>query len=380
MPEDEAKAIRKLFERVGQRTGLEDQLHTLLAATPEERQQAIARFLAEHFPADPWQEVLLSVGLVDEEFDGFGHPPYVPVGTCFESRAALRASGLHGPLQAGIWGKAREDAKSIVVSGGYEDDRDYGDLIIYTGQGGRDADSGRQVADQELTRGNAALVNSQSSGTPVRVIRGAEPDNAHAPSRGYRYDGLYRVEDHWSQRGESGFLVWQYRLVAVDAAGVNEADIRAAHNAAKFGRPPRDEPLPTGNDAPGRRVTSTQRVVRSTAVANTVKRLYDYACQVCGTRIETPTGAYSEAAHIRPLGRPHNGPDTPENVLCLCPNHHVAFDFGMLTIDPGGTVVEHGSQQRTYELRLHPQHAIAAEHLAYHREHHEARRTAPVEG
>ncbi|MEV4437186.1 YDG/SRA domain-containing protein [Streptomyces sp. NPDC049585] len=382
MPEDEAKAVRKLFERVGQTTGLEDQLRTFLVATPEERQQAIARLLAEHFPADPWQEVLLSVGLVDEEFNGFGHPPYVPVGTCFESRAALRASGLHDHLQAGIWGKADEDAKSIVVSGGYEDDRDYGDVIIYTGQGGQQ--KRRQVRDQELTLGNAALVNSQSSGTPVRVIRGYKGDKVYSPERGYRYDGLYRVEDHWSQRGQSGFLVWQYRLVAVDAAGVKEADIRAAHNAAKFGRPTLDEPLPTGlptgNDAPGRRVTTTQRVVRSTAVANIVKRMYDYTCQVCGIRIETPTGAYSEAAHIRPLGRPHNGPDTPENVLCLCPNHHVAFDFGMLTIAPDGTVVEHGSQQRTYKLRLHPQHAIAAEHLAYHREHHEARRAAPVEG
>lgn len=37
---------------------------------------------------------------------------------------------------------------------------------------------------------------------------------------------------------------------------------------------------------------------------------------------------YAEAAHIRALGSPHNGPDVIENVLCLCPNHHVLFDNG----------------------------------------------------
>jgi putative restriction endonuclease len=36
---------------------------------------------------------------------------------------------------------------------------------------------------------------------------------------------------------------------------------------------------------------------------------------------------------VRGLGRPHNGPDTPDNVLCLCPNHHVLFDAYSIFID-----------------------------------------------
>ena len=39
-------------------------------------------------------------------------------------------------------------------------------------------------------------------------------------------------------------------------------------------------------------------------------------------------------AHIKDLGRPHNGPDTEENVLCLCPNHHALFDRYGFYIDP----------------------------------------------
>jgi putative restriction endonuclease len=38
----------------------------------------------------------------------------------------------------GIHGTAKEGADSIVVSGGYVDDRDMGDVIIYTGEGGND--------------------------------------------------------------------------------------------------------------------------------------------------------------------------------------------------------------------------------------------------
>jgi hypothetical protein len=37
---------------------------------------------------------------------------------------------------------------SIVLSGGYVDDLDEGDLIVYTGEGGRDPGTGRQIADQ----------------------------------------------------------------------------------------------------------------------------------------------------------------------------------------------------------------------------------------
>ena len=63
-------------------------------------------------------------------------------------------------------------------------------------------------------------------------------------------------------------------------------------------------------------------------VSRFVKKLYEDACQVCGVRLEIPGGAVSEGAHIRSLGRPHSGPDTVDNVLCLCPNHHTLFDEG----------------------------------------------------
>lgn len=71
-------------------------------------------------------------------------------GTEFASRRDLHDAGVHRGLQRGIGSKG----ESIVLSGGYVDDEDHGDLIIYTGEGGRSAQTGRQITDQTMTRGN----------------------------------------------------------------------------------------------------------------------------------------------------------------------------------------------------------------------------------
>lgn len=123
--------------------------------------------------------------------------------------------------------------------------------------------------------------------------------------------------------------------------------------------------LPGGNETPGRRTVETQRIVRLTEVGRRVKALHDSTCQVCGVRLETDVGPYAEAAHIRPLGRPHDGPDTPENVLCLCANCHVLFDKGAFAVGDNLTLVG----ARSGVLRVHEKHNISLVMLAYHHEH-----------
>jgi putative restriction endonuclease len=88
----------------------------------------------------------------------FGEIPGNPPGTAYVDRRGLADAGVHKPLQHGISGAGAEGADPIVVSGGYEDDEDYGSLIVYTGAGGRDPTTGSQVADQEFTAQNLALV------------------------------------------------------------------------------------------------------------------------------------------------------------------------------------------------------------------------------
>ncbi|CAM5470245.1 hypothetical protein KAURM247S_03798 [Kitasatospora aureofaciens] len=290
-------------------------------------------------------------------FDGFGAVPGIEVGSIFVNRRALSDAKVHRPLQAGICGTVKTGAESIVVSGGYEDDRDHGDLIVYTGQGGRDPNSGQQTGHQELIRGNAALVTSMTTGQPVRVIRGASGDPEYSPKTGYRYDGLFRVEQSWHENGQSEFRIWRYRLERIDAAVATAA--------------PKSLPLePVGQEKPTRMESMVQRIVRSTKVANFVKQTHDFTCQVCGIRLQTPTGAYAEAAHIRGLGEPHGGPDVTSNVLCLCPNHHALFDFGMLTIRDDLMVIDHAAGSPIGKLREATDHQVDREHLAYHREHY----------
>lgn len=269
----------------------------------------------------------------------------------YENRIALSLAGVHTPRMAGISGSETEGADSIVISGGYEDDLDLGDEIIYTGQGGNDPATGAQIADQALRRGNLSLALSMQEGLPVRVIRGANHRSPFSPPIGYRYDGLYRVEDCWHETGKSGYLIWRFRLrkIGSDRSSLIVREERESYDAGP---------------APRRRV-QIARIIRNTETARAVKRMHDYRCQVCGLRLETPGGPYAEGAHIRPLGEPHNGPDTAENILCLCPNHHVLFDAGALTIQDDLIIT--GTMDRLRTVRGHAPHP---EHLRYHREHY----------
>jgi putative restriction endonuclease len=278
----------------------------------------------------------------------FGEIPEVPVGTPFSSRRALFDAGVHRQLQAGIAGGEQAGAESIVVSGGYEDDEDYGDLIVYTGQGGNDPNTGRQVADQQLTLGNAGLMKSRVEGLPVRVVRGAHPGSPFAPPSGFRYDGLYYVEDAFHVIGKSGFKIWRFKLRRQDTS------------------PPPWDPenarRPPEAALPGMKEVTVLRVIRNTAMAREVKVVHDYTCQVCGLRLQTPIGPYAEGAHIRPLGAPHRGPDTLDNLLCLCPNHHLLFDVGAIAIsDDMALIGIHG------KLRIAAKHRINLDHIRYHR-------------
>lgn len=280
----------------------------------------------------------------------FGHVPGYPEGSLFEDRADLNESRVHVPTQAGIAGSQTEGAESIVLSGGYEDDADYGNVFIYTGHGGRDPRTGQQTHDQPFTRGNRALALSKQNRLPVRVIRGSSHDSPYSPPSGYGYDGLYAVEDFWHEVGKSGFRIWRFRLVKIPNA-TTPAQQTIAEEPAEY-------------SVTSRREVRGSQIIRDTVQAKAIKTLYDNRCQICETRLECPAGPYSEAAHIRPLGAPHNGTDTKGNMLCLCPNHHVLFDNGAVSVAEDLSLIGiEGS------LNVHEGHHVDQRHLAYHREH-----------
>ncbi|WP_236591731.1 HNH endonuclease [Streptomyces sp. NHF165] len=119
---------------------------------------------------------------------------------------------------------------------------------------------------------------------------------------------------------------------------------------------------------PAERKESTAfRPVRDVALVRRVKELYRNTCQVCGTRLLFKRRPYSQAAHIRGLGTPHDGPDELPNLLCLCPNHHVLFDGLEIYIDTDGIVQWTHGGEPLGRLHRHPSHPIDEGHLRYHR-------------
>lgn len=105
---------------------------------------------------------------------------------------------------------------------------------------------------------------------------------------------------------------------------------------------------------PNRECILVNRILRDTEVTKRIKSAHDHHCQICGLTLELPGGKkYAEGHHIRPLGEPHNGPDIEENVICVCPNHHVLLDYGAMELSPD--II------RNMELSF-----IAPEYLEYH--------------
>lgn len=281
----------------------------------------------------------------------FGTPDGIRVGQQFIDRRDAHENFAHRPLQGGISGTKAEGADSIVVSGGYIDDEDHGDYLIYTGQGGKDPNSNRQISDQSAEApGNAGLVTSMVRGLPVRVIRGPDRRSPYAPLSGYVYAGLFTVTNSWKVKGVNGYLVMRFKLERLP-----EQPALITREAPEID--------------PQYAVTTISRRVRDSALAREVKAMYSNCCQACGTAVPgIGNRFYSEGAHVRPLGRPHLGQDHLENLLCLCPNHHSEMDLGGMVILDDFRLA-HTSDSRAFsELSFRPGHTIDGENVRYQRQ------------
>ncbi|KAI4332871.1 hypothetical protein L6164_017746 [Bauhinia variegata] len=163
--------------------------------------------------------ILMTKGIRTNMRKRIGAVPGIEIGDIFFFRMELCVVGLHAPSMGGIdymtpRGESEEEpqAVSIVSSGGYDDDVDDSDVLIYTGQGGNSNKKDKEVADQKLERGNLALEVSSRRHNEVRVIRGMR-DAANPSLKVYVYDGLYKIQESWRERGKSGGGVFKYKLV-----------------------------------------------------------------------------------------------------------------------------------------------------------------------
>ncbi|WP_094770586.1 YDG/SRA domain-containing protein [Microbacterium gorillae] len=259
----------------------------------------------------------------------YGPVPGVPTGARFRTRRALYDRRVHHDIRQIICGgpDPAVGAESVLVPAGRPDDHDLGGILYLTGSGNTRA--GRVVSDQVLTGLNRILADNIDSGQPVRLIRETAGE--------FAYDGLFLVEDAYLRSGVDGHAICQFRLRQMRPVAAPDRSV-----------PP----------AQAQRALATHyRLVRDPAVPARVKALYDHRCQICGIRIQTLAGAYSEGAHLVPLGGGTDGPDTDANVLCLCPNHHVMLDHGALAITDEWLVIDRDGQT-IGDLTLHPDHQL----------------------
>lgn len=119
-----------------------------------------------------------------------------------------------------------------------------------------------------------------------------------------------------------------------------------------------------------RQTREVQAQIRDRKKAAALRRHYQNTCVFCGARLQVGHNRwYSEAAHVKPLGKPHNGPDRASNMIVLCPNHHLQFDRGILLLKrtPSGFVIRSrikGDPLNNQVVNL--RHTVDEEFVSYH--------------
>ncbi len=145
-------------------------------------------------------------------------------GQTFRSCLELSKNMIHqyqnkngsSPTAPGIVTDRDGIASSILLNGGYVDDEDYLNRIIYTGSGGQDKRKVQiddQVIEGQAGRNNLGLVNAYRGESPIRVIRGFKHKSEHAPSSGYRYDGLFYIKKVWWDQSIHGPIIIRFELI-----------------------------------------------------------------------------------------------------------------------------------------------------------------------
>ena len=118
------------------------------------------------------------------------------------------------------------------------------------------------------------------------------------------------------------------------------------------------------------RIYEITRGLMDTAEAIKLKELYEWKCQICGSRIHRGSSFdYAEVYRIWPLR--YGGPDERTNMLVVCPNHHTELGYGCLKVvtDGAGLRIIHIDSDSEFDdstLYMNPGHNIDPKNLDYH--------------
>jgi len=184
-------------------------------------------------------------------------------------------------------------------------------------------DNSREIADLRTKAINIVAERGVDAKTVFAHLVGK---NVRSKLQANEFDDLLK---NWLQNNSAKLKEW-YLL---DADQHDEVLIKLF-----FGQPQvLDTPKATDiNDPPEttRIETTVYRILRDTALSREVKIAQQFKCQLCAETIQFGDGSfYAEAHHVKPLGRPYNGPDTRDNIICVCPTCHVLLDYKIIRLD-----------------------------------------------
>lgn len=116
---------------------------------------------------------------------------------------------------------------------------------------------------------------------------------------------------------------------------------------------------------PDKKSEVVRRFIRDTKKVRQLKRKYNDKCQICGYAIMTSVKSrYSEVHHLHPLK--DGGDDDFENMLVLCPTHHVEFDYKVIGIegDKNGIIDKNG--KKIGSITMAKGHVLNEKNIKFH--------------
>lgn len=149
--------------------------------------------------------------------------------------------------------------------------------------------------------------------------------------KGAYFESALRKDDGTTSKGAFGRAV---RIISEEEYQVI-LDYGFALDLAARGREPAraDDLLAAEDQQAFRRSVLTSRLLRDQAFSRKVASAYDFTCAMTGLKLINGGGhSEIEAAHIRPVGSEHHGPDSIRNGLALSRTFHWLFDRGIISI------------------------------------------------
>lgn len=218
------------------------------------------------------------------------------------------------------------------------------EVLDYVGHGSE------KGTDQEWDSFNSALRRAMEQGKRIHVVERLQRD----PARYYYHGKWYVLEAREVEEPRTGRRVLRFLISASpEWSGADPVSRDAAPDSIR---------------TPNRVRTEVTRIIRDTQTSDRLKELYGYQCQVCGLTQRKGDGTpYAEAHHIRPLSE--GGPDEPQNMLVLCAQHHVDFDYGSIALDPDDCTSLHHRYDASLdggELISRPDHETDESYARYH--------------